>query len=94
MGNDAACREDADKLYVIKLFKKESRGAEATGYGSPIIGADAKIDDTYNLLYSVNTCKVVTVWLFEYNNLAFRIQWALEYLKTASLQPYYHHPLG
>ncbi|KAM0803775.1 hypothetical protein BDR22DRAFT_970129 [Usnea florida] len=85
MLNDVACKEvvNEDRLYVIKLFKKETRGAEVTGYGSPSAEADAKIHDAFNHLYSVLASSVVTVWLFEYENLAFHIQWALDYLKTA-----------
>ena len=96
MRNDAACKEVVknDKLYVVKLFKKENRGPEATGYGIRSIRADAKINDTFSHLYSVHTCSVVTVWLFEYKNLAFHVQWALEYLKTAGSKPCYDHLLS
>ena len=95
MLNDVACKEVviSDKLYVIKLFKKENRGPEVTVYGIPCIRADAKINDTFNHLYSVHTCSVVTVWLVERNNLAFQVQWTLDYLQTAALKPCYNHLL-
>ena len=96
MLNDATCQEVVknDKLYVIRLFKKENHGAKVTGYGSPFVGANAKINDTYNHLSFVQASSVVTVWLFEYENLAFHVQWALDYLKMAYLNPCCKHPLS
>ena len=95
MFNDAACQEVVknDKLYVIKLFKKENRGAKVTGYESLFVGANDKINDTYNRLSFAQASSVITVWLFEYENLAFHVQWALDYLKMADQKPSYDHPL-
>ena len=67
-----------DKLYVIKLSGRGSRGVEITGHESSFTGADPLVNDTYNHLSSVGEANVVTLWLYDYKDLAFRIQWALD----------------
>ena len=92
---DPATKEvvDNDELYVVKLFRQNNRrGVEVTGHGSSFVGADDGVHDTYHQLSSIESCNVVTVWLFEYENLAFRINRALENKKETDdpLRPYYH----
>ena len=67
-----------DKLYVIKLFSRGSRGVEITGHESSFNGSDPLVNDIYNHLSSIGEANFVTLWLYEYKNLAYHIEWVLE----------------